>query len=248
MLGGVFARADGDAEQELLAGLTASAVSGVGREVLSGGSGGAVALGVAVSRIMSEAGLREATVPLRLVLDVVGGEGLGVTAGGGLPRVADVGIAGGAGTGESWVGALGDVRPPVAFHYAAARRLGLIRRNDRRLVLTRAGLALRDDPGGLWGRAAGRLPVGSPAQRDAGMLLLLVAAADGSMRDYICVASSVLPVVAQRWPAAGIDAVAVAEPTYGVLAAVGGFAPGAMGGFTPYGRALAAAALHRPSA
>ncbi len=77
-----------------------------------------------------------------------------------------------------------DLTEPVRRLRTSAQRLGLLRVNRGRLLVTNAGAALRDDPTRMWQHLAERL-VGNPKDpftRTAAALLLL-AAASGSVDD-----------------------------------------------------------------
>jgi hypothetical protein len=70
---------------------------------------------------------------------------------------------------------------PVRWLRESAQRLGLVRKLNGRLLATRAGAAVANDPVALLDWIARRLPLGrSPVERDAGLALLLVVAAGGT--------------------------------------------------------------------
>ena len=80
--------------------------------------------------------------------------------------------------------------------------LGLARRYRGRLMLTKQGLQLRDDPTGLWRYVASRLPAErSDYGRDIGMLLLLVSAGEASTsQDVIADLESGAELVGWQFP------------------------------------------------
>lgn len=81
---------------------------------------------------------------------------------------------------RDWVGASSRESQtlPVLELRQSAQRAGLLRRFRGRLLLTRQGLALHQDPPGLWLHLAGQaLPKDPGVESDAGILLLLVVAA-----------------------------------------------------------------------
>jgi hypothetical protein len=74
-----------------------------------------------------------------------------------------------------------DVTLPVLELRQAARRFGLLRTYRGRLLPTKLGAALQDDPIALWWHLAARLPLADhDAGYDAGVIQLLLAAAGGS--------------------------------------------------------------------
>jgi hypothetical protein len=82
---------------------------------------------------------------------------------------------------DRWIGKRNreDLTEPVRRLRASAQRLGLLRVNRRRLLATKTGAALRNDPVRLWRHIAERL-VGKPKDafaRTATALLLVLAAA-----------------------------------------------------------------------
>lgn len=113
------------------------------------------------------------------------GDGLDLTAAGYL-RPADVeATARALGIVEEWIGTLHRESHtlPVLVLRETLQRLGLLRRLKGRLLPTRAGRALRDDPVGLWWHVVGRLPLErSGFARDAALLALLDRAGGGGGR------------------------------------------------------------------
>jgi hypothetical protein len=65
----------------------------------------------------------------------------------------------------------------------SVQKLGLIRKNRGRLLLTKAGSSLRDNPDALWRYIANRLPIGKADSMDvpAGFLALAFVASDAAV-------------------------------------------------------------------
>ena len=123
------------------------------------------------------------TRPYVWLLKRVGPAGLAVT-GAGYLKPADVSDAltvlfpdgGWPGAGNREAHAL-----PARWLRLNAQRFGLVRKSGGRLVLTRVGSSLMDDPSALLDRIAGRLPLGNnPHERDGGYALLVVIASGGA--------------------------------------------------------------------
>lgn len=74
-----------------------------------------------------------------------------------------------------------DTTFPVLALRESARPLGLLRMSRGTLLVTKVGQQLVDDPRGLLRHIASRLPLGRPAERDAGILALLIIAAGGRL-------------------------------------------------------------------
>lgn len=125
--------------------------------------------------------------PYRWFLQHVGG-GLTLTSAGYL-RPADVeATARALGIEQEWIGTLNrEVHTlPVLSLRETLRGLGLVRVLKGRLLPTRAGAALRDDPVGLWWHVVGRLPLERKGfARDAALLALLNRAGGGSSSDVV---------------------------------------------------------------
>jgi hypothetical protein len=69
--------------------------------------------------------------------------------------------------------------PPVLHLRESAQRMGLLRKNRGKLLLTARGRRLRTDPVGLWWHIAERVPPTSsdPSVTQAGLILLIAVAA-----------------------------------------------------------------------
>jgi hypothetical protein len=86
---------------------------------------------------------------------------------------------------DDWIGKHNreDQTLPILELRESAQRFGLLRKNRGRLLVTKTGRSLLDDPLGLWWHLAARLPdARSEPERDAGVLYLLTVAA-GRPRD-----------------------------------------------------------------
>ena len=109
------------------------------------------------------------------------GDGLTLTTAGWLPPAVVTEAMDALWPDDRWIGKRNreDLTGPVRRLRASAQRLGLLRVTRGRLLVTKAGAALRDDPGRLWRHVAERL-AGRPKDafaRTATALLLLAAAA-----------------------------------------------------------------------
>ncbi|MBK8458821.1 MAG: hypothetical protein IPL43_00210 [Micropruina sp.] len=81
---------------------------------------------------------------------------------------------------EDWIGSGNreDLTLPVLDLRHTATTLGLLRKHNGHLTLTRAGRQHVDNPRQLLAHIGSRLPTGRPEERDAGLLALLHDAAD----------------------------------------------------------------------
>jgi hypothetical protein len=109
------------------------------------------------------------------------GDGLTLTAAGWLPPAVVTETMDALWPEDRWIGKRNreDLNRPVLRLRASAQRLGLLRVARGRLLVTKAGAGLRDDPTGLWRHVAERL-AGRPKDafgRTATALLLVAAAA-----------------------------------------------------------------------
>ncbi|MBC7290404.1 MAG: hypothetical protein H5T83_03570 [Actinotalea sp.] len=121
-----------------------------------------------------------AVAPVAWFVRRVGVEGVPLTAAGYLRPVDVAAVAHRLDLAEEWQGTLTrEVSTvPVLVWREALQRVGVLRVAKGRLHATRAAVALADDPVGLWCFLADRLPVGTGAERDAGMVMLLELAGD----------------------------------------------------------------------
>ncbi len=107
----------------------------------------------------------------------------------------------------------------------SAQRFGLLRKHLGRLLPTKLGRALVDDPEKMWWHIASRLPdARTDAERDAGVIhLLTVAAARPTDQDLLAEGMAVLGWAAAltREPMAPIDAFRTARDTWAVFRRLG---------------------------
>ena len=119
--------------------------------------------------------------PFSFLLDLVGADGVPLTAAGYLkPAVAEE-IFTTLGMDKHWIGKGNreDLTQPIRHLRLAAHGLGLIRNLKGRLVLTPAGRQVRGDPTSLWKHVASALPLGRhQVQQDAGAIALLCVAGE----------------------------------------------------------------------
>ena len=121
---------------------------------------------------------------------------------------------------------------PVLLLRESAQKLGLLRKSNGRLLQTKAGSSVAEEPVALLDWIANRLPLGkSPQEKDAGLALLTVMCAVGS-QDSVGVARSMDQLVADvlsgvGWrdhdgrPISAMMANLTAEPTETVLMQLG---------------------------
>lgn len=123
----------------------------------------------------------------RRLLDVVGADGVRLTAAGYLPPAVVRGLVDVVDPNRDWLTTSDrevDYYPVLLFRLAA-QRLRLVRTLKGRLVLTPAGRRVRGDDVALVAYLAAALPAGEGAQRAAGLLVLLtVAAGEAVERPY----------------------------------------------------------------
>lgn len=118
--------------------------------------------------------------PYTWLLNEIGSDGIPLSKAGYLPPATVSGLAAVLHLEREWIGTLNrEAHTPQVYDFRqTARLLGLVRVNRGRLLTTKLGESLRDDPLGLWSHIAARLPLAShQAGYDAGALLLLIAAA-----------------------------------------------------------------------
>jgi Plasmid pRiA4b ORF-3-like protein len=119
--------------------------------------------------------------PYVWLLDRVGADGIALTGAGYLPPAHVVAAMAELDFSVEWPFATSresDTRPVLDLR-ASATRMGLLRKHRGRLLVTSRGRAMADDPVALWWHIAARLPIepGDPVRRQAGLLLLVAAAA-----------------------------------------------------------------------
>lgn len=116
--------------------------------------------------------------PFLWFLDRVNDNGLPLTSAGYLKPADVVAVAEVVGGMSQWFGQANrelQTRPVLQFR-ECLQKLGLVRKNRGRLLLTRAGLAVRGNPEALWHHIASRLPFGKAGSidRHAELLVLLL--------------------------------------------------------------------------
>ena len=128
---------------------------------------------------VDDAVVETATLRYRVLLRTIG-RGLNLTAAGYLPPAVVDGLCRELDLGAEWLGKGNreHLTSPVLTLRESATALGLVRKAKGRLTVTKAGLALVDDPWRLLDHLRARLPLGRDFERDAGLLGLLYAAAD----------------------------------------------------------------------
>mgnify|MGYP000894763857 FL=1 len=127
---------------------------------------------------LDNAVVESATLRYRVLLRTIG-RGLDLTAAGYLPPAVVDSLCRELDLGAEWVGKGNreHLTLPVLTLRESATALGLVRKARGRLTVTKAGLALVDDPWRLLDHVRARLPLGRDFERDAGLLGLLYAAA-----------------------------------------------------------------------
>lgn len=114
------------------------------------------------------------------------GDGLALTAAGWMPPAVVIAAVEDLGLAQEWMGKNNreDTTRPVRALRASAQSMGLVRANKGRLLRTKVGVAVTDDPVALWSHIAQRLgaPPSDPFRLLAQALLLLAVAA-GRPRD-----------------------------------------------------------------
>lgn len=121
------------------------------------------------------------------MLDRTGDDGIKLTAAGYLPPVHVEAAMTELGLADDWIGKGNreDLTWPVLALRESATKLGLLRKHRGRLLATKQGRRLRDDPVGLWWHIVQRMPLGEPrsAEHQAGVVTLLGVAAGSDPRD-----------------------------------------------------------------
>jgi hypothetical protein len=123
--------------------------------------------------------------PFLWFLDHVGGNGLSLTSAGYLRPDDVTALAAVIPTMADWIGTANRESHtyPVLSFRESVQKLGLIRKHRGRLLLTKAGSSLRDNPDALWCYIARRLPIGKADSMDvpAGLLALAFVASDAAV-------------------------------------------------------------------
>jgi hypothetical protein len=166
--------------------------------------------------------------PYAWLLDRVGDDGITLTSAGYLPPAHVEAAVNELGLADEWIGKHNRENQtlPVLHLRETARKMGLLRKNRGRLLLTARGRRLRTDPVGLWWHLAEQLPVRSkdPCEHQAGLLVLIGVAAGESDDLYAGVART---LCATGWmhtdgtPLTANDAVHAAWDTRMVLHRLG---------------------------
>lgn len=123
-------------------------------------------------------GAARAAFRYQLLLRTVG-DGVKLTQAGYLPPRIVEELFGQLEMGDHWYGKGNreDQTAPIFRLRESATQLGLLRKSRGTLTVTKVGRAVRDDPAALLAHVADRLPLGREAERDAGIVALLIAAA-----------------------------------------------------------------------
>jgi Plasmid pRiA4b ORF-3-like protein len=167
--------------------------------------------------------------PYTWLLDRVGDEGITLTAAGYLPPSHVEAAATELGLADEWVGKLNreNQTVPVLHLRESAQKMGLLRKNRGKLLVTTRGRKLRTDPIGLWWHLAERLPLKSNdhCANQAGLLLLAGVAAEA--KDVFATIARTLSAIgwtlADGTPLDDGDAVRAAWDTWDVLRRLGAF-------------------------
>ena len=164
--------------------------------------------------------VESATLRYRVLLRTIG-RGLDLTAAGYLPPAVVDRLCRELDLGAEWVGKGNreHLTLPVLTLRESATALGLVRKARGRLTVTKAGLALVDDPWGLLNHVRARLPLGRDFERDAGLLGLLYAAADKDLWQSRAEAAAIASSLGWVSSGGGLDRAVTysARPTLDVL-------------------------------
>ncbi|WP_225755665.1 hypothetical protein [Actinotalea sp. Marseille-Q4924] len=157
--------------------------------------------------------------PVAWLVERVGVEGVPLTAAGYLRPVDVAAVAHELDLAEEWQGTLTreSSTVPVLVWREALQRAGVLRVVKGRLHATRAAAALADDPVGLWWFLAQRLPVGTTAEHDAGVVMLLELAGDDAAADDDTPAAPGLAAVGHTRTGAAMHALGWCDRDGGVL-------------------------------
>ncbi len=199
---------------------------GISNLMVRDGSLGASGLTALVKKALRDHGdvddavVEAATLRYRVLLRTIG-RGLDLTAAGYLPPAVVDGLCRELDLGAEWVGKGNreHLTLPVLTLRESATALGLVRKAKGRLTVTKAGLALVDDPWRLLDHVRARLPLGRDFERDAGLLGLLYAAADKDLWQSRAEAAAIASSLGWVSSGGGLDrAVSYsARPTLDVL-------------------------------
>lgn len=163
--------------------------------------------------------------PFAWLVEYVGSRGLPLTAAGYLKPAAVGAVVDALGFRGEWIGMHNRESQtyPVLLLRQAAQKVGLLRVAKGQLTATRVGLALIDDPVGLWWHLAARLPVvGRPDERDSGFVYLLAAAAKAHDEEQAAVMAAIGWVLHDGSPLTAADVRRGAGLTRSVLERMGG--------------------------
>ncbi|USY22743.1 plasmid pRiA4b ORF-3 family protein [Nocardiopsis exhalans] len=200
----------------------------------------------------STATVRAAVGPYTWLLDHVGDDGVKLTGAGYLPPASVREAADALNLTGRWIGAANrEVQTlPVLNLRESAQKMGLLRKYKGRLLPTKAGKAVREDPLALWEHLAERMPPAPKAEDERlGCLVAVLAAAAGS-RDVPGEVAAVLTGLGWRvGDGLPVDSGAAWDAMYeawAVLDTMGGWSRGSFSrgdAPTARGRAFARAAL-----
>ncbi len=185
---------------------------------------------LAASVLVDVAVAAEMVRPYSWLLDRIGDAGIKLTAAGYLPPAEVAAAVAELGLGQEWIGAGNRESQtlPVLDLREAAQRSGLLRKYSGRLQLTPLGRAARVDPVALWWRLAESMPATrDDCERQAGLLLLLLVAADQAA-DWDEITARVLSAIGWHTgygePLTSSAAFHAAWGTHAVLRRIGAFA------------------------
>lgn len=145
------------------------------------------------------------TAVIRGFLAHVPEEGIALTSAGYLPPSSVTAMMARLDPGHTWFGQANrelNIQPLLALRESVTA-LGLTRKYRGRLMLTKLGLLLRDDPAALWRYVAGRLPAErTDYGRDIGVLLLLLVSAGeaSTLNELVDALESSAELVGWRFP------------------------------------------------
>ncbi|MEU3307184.1 plasmid pRiA4b ORF-3 family protein [Nocardiopsis sp. NPDC006832] len=190
--------------------------------------------------------VKEMVRPYSWLLEYVGDDGVKLTGAGYLPPARVREAAAVLGLEGRWLGrANRESRTlPVLNLRESAQKAGLLRKSKGRLLLTKAGQAVRDDPRAIWDHLAERMPPAPRAEVERwGCLLMFLFVATGS-RDVPGDVADILTVMGWRvGEGMPVDPMAARDAAYEawvVLETLGGWTKGAFGsGSAPTKRGVA---------